>query len=33
MEAIMGNWKVSVNRVNQRRLPKGGGLEKEWDSD
>lgn len=22
MEAIMGNWKVSVNRVNQRRLDK-----------
>jgi len=29
MEAIMGNWKVSVNGLNQGRLPRGGGLEEE----
>ena len=27
MEVIMGNWKMSVNRVNQGRLPRGGGLQ------
>jgi len=29
----MGNWKVSVNGLNQGRLPRGGGLEEEYDSD
>lgn len=33
MEAIMGKWKMSVNRVNQGRLPRGGGLQEEWDLD
>lgn len=33
MEAIMSNWKMSVNSVNQGRLPRGSGLQEEWDSD
>lgn len=28
MEPIIGNWKVSVNGVNQGRLPRGGGWRK-----
>ena len=33
MEAVMGNWKMTGNGLNQGRLPRGGGLEGEWDSD
>lgn len=28
MEPIIDNWKVSVNGVNQGRLPRGGGWRK-----
>ena len=29
----MSNRNMTVNRVNQRRLPRGGGLQGEWDLD
>lgn len=32
MGAIMGSWKISVDGVNQGRLPRGDHLQEKWGS-